>query len=109
ELLQLQIDDDTAARQARAEAEARLRTKGLSIEQFRRGVILKVQTVDDYQAFLVANGFTADAQRVLLAELRADVDEAEAARARRKAAEDARGARDIPVSDVARAARLSLI
>lgn len=109
ELLQLRIDDDARARQARADADARLRARGLSLEQFRRAVLLNVQTLDQFQTFLVENGFTADAQLVLLAELRADVEAAEAARARRDAAEKARGARAIPVGDVARAARLGLI
>lgn len=109
ELLQLQIDDDARARAERAAAEARLKIKGLSIEQLRRAVLLKVKTIDDYQAFLVEQGFTTDAQLVLLAELRADVAEADAARQRRDAAERARREPAISVGDVARAARLGLI
>jgi predicted nucleic acid-binding Zn-ribbon protein len=80
ELLQLQIADDTAARDARAAAAAKATTIGLSLEQIRRAVILGVTSVDDFQTYLVRNKYTVDAQTVLLAELRDAVTEAEAAR-----------------------------
>jgi hypothetical protein len=109
ERLQLLIDDDAAARQARADADAKLRARGLSLEQFRRAVVLHLKTLDDFGAFLLAQGFTTDAQQVLVAALRVDVDEADAARQRRSDAEARADARDAPLSDVARAARLGLI
>jgi hypothetical protein len=109
ELLQIQIDDDAHARELRAAAEARLRAKGLSLEQFRRAVILTIKTIDEFQTFLVEQGFTPDAAIVLVAELRADVAEAELARQRREAAAAAAGHHEAPLADVARAARLGLI
>lgn len=109
ELLQLRINDDAADRAEREAAEARLRVKGISLEQLRRGVLLGVATVDDFSRFLVANGFTADAQVLLLASLRADVAEAEAARQRRLDAEAESDTRRAPLSDVARAARLGIV
>jgi hypothetical protein len=72
-------------------------------------VLLGLQTVDQAAAFLVRNGFTADAQQVLLSELRADLEEAEAARRRRDASPERVDAREAPIGDVARAARLGLI
>jgi hypothetical protein len=109
ERLQIQIDDDTAARIERERAEAALHAKGLSWEQTRRAVLLGLRTVDQAAAFLVTNGFTADAQQVLLSELRADLEEAEAARRRRDASPERVDAREAPIGDVARAARLGLI
>lgn len=109
ELLNLKIADDQKAAQARADAEAKLTAKGLSFEQFRRAVILNVKTVDQFQRFLVEQGFTADAQIALVAELRAAVVDADAARRRRMTADAAPGARELPLSTVRQAARLSVV
>src|SRR5256886_982302 len=109
ELLQLQIADDQQARDARAAAAAVRDSKGLSLADARRAVILELQTVDWFQAWLIANKFTTDAQAVLVAELRSDLAEAARARERRQAADLVAGASRIPLSTVARAARLGLI
>jgi hypothetical protein len=109
ELLRLQIADDAEARQQRADAEARLRVKGLSLEQFRRGVILGVKTPAEFERFLLEQGFTADAQSVLMADLEQAVEDAAAARRRREAADAQQDARAIPLSTVARAARLGVV
>jgi len=109
EALQLQIDDDAAAAAARAAAEPELKARGLSIEQMRRAVLLELRTVDDYQAFLVANRFTSDAQAVLLAELRADVADAEAARQRRSAPAPVPATPGSPLSTIRRAAQLGVV
>jgi hypothetical protein len=109
DLLSLKIADDQKAAQARADAEAKLSARGLSFEQFRRAVILEVKTMDDFQRFLVEQGFTADAQIALVAELRAAVADAVAARTRREAADATPGARALPLSTVRQAARLSVI
>jgi hypothetical protein len=109
ELLNAQIAEDARARQERADAEARLRVKGLSLEQYRRAVILGAKSIDQYATFLIDQGFTADAQIVLLAELRADVADADAARQRRQEAEAAKGTRALPLSTVARAAQLGIV
>lgn len=109
DLLSLKIADDQKAAQARADAEAKLSAKGLSFEQFRRAVILDVKSLDDFQRFLVEQGFTADAQIALVADLRAAVADAVAARTRREAADATTGARALPLSTVRQAARLSVI
>src|SRR5574342_11998 len=109
DLLTAQIADDQAARTARAAGEARLRAKGLSLEQARRAVLLGLQPLDWFAAFLRAQDFALDAQGILLAELRADLEEAEAARARRTAAAPPLEARRLPLTTVRRAAQLGLI
>jgi hypothetical protein len=109
DLLQLQIADDQAARDARAKAAAKTDAVGLTLEQMRRAVILGAKTADDFSAYLVANKYTLDAQGVLVAELRNDVAEAEAARAKRHAAESAAVDTHAPLATVAQAARLGII
>jgi hypothetical protein len=109
ERLQILIDDDAAAAKTRADAAARLATKGLSLEQARRAVILGIRTRAQFEQFLLDNHFNADAIQVLVAELMADVDEAAAARARRAAADLRVQGGKIPLSDLRRAARLGLV
>jgi hypothetical protein len=109
ERLQILIDDDAAAARTRADAAAALRNKGLSLDQARRAVILGVAPITSYATFLLDHGFSADAVRVLVAELHFDADEAEAARSRRADAERRLQAGSAPLSDVRRAARLGLI
>ena len=109
DLLQLRVADDQKAREQRAAVAAKSAAQGLTLEQLRRGVILGAATVDDFQRYLVANKFTSDAQVVLLAELRDDVTQADAARAKRTAAEAATVETRAPLSTVARAARLGLV
>jgi hypothetical protein len=109
ERLQILIDDDAAAAQVRADAAAKLRDKGLSLEQFRRAVLLGITPITEYSTFLLRNGFSADAAATLAAELQADVDEADAARRRREKADSVSQAGRAPIADVRRAARLGLI
>jgi SOS response regulatory protein OraA/RecX len=109
ELLQLHIDDDAAAAQLRADVAARSAAKGLTLEQFRRAVIVGAKPISAFTPFLLQNGFTTDAAAVLLAELQFDVDEAVAARARRAEADRRSQAPKAPLSDIRRAARLGLI
>lgn len=109
ELLQLKIADDAAARAKREEAAAALRQRGLSLDQFERAVILGTRTIDDYARFLLDQGFTTDAQVDLLALLRARVEEANAARARRQATGEGSGGLTLSLATVRRAARLGVI
>jgi hypothetical protein len=109
ELLQLKIAEDTAARDARARAAATLTSRGLSLEQFERAVVLGVKSLDEYAAFLLTQGFTADAQIALVALLRDRKQEADAARARRDATPPSSGARELSIATVRRAARLGVI
>jgi len=109
ELLELQIADDRRADAERAAAEARLEPRGLSLEQFRRAVVLGTRSEDDYQRFLVAENFTADAQEVLLTDLRIAVAEADDARRRREQDAPLPGSRGLPLGTLQRAARLGII
>jgi len=109
ELLRLDIADDTAAAQLRAEAAAKAKIKGVTLEQFRRAVLLGHKTVEEFGTFLVGQGYTSEAQLVLLAELRRDVADAEAARRRREKADAASAVATLPLSRVTQAARLGLL
>lgn len=109
DLLQLQIDDDAAARRIREDAAAKRQPIGLSLDQFRRAVILGIRTIDAFATYLIQQGYTSDAQIVLLAELRRDVDDAEAARRRRAEADTQRGVAVLSLARVAQAARLGFI
>ena len=109
DLLNLEIAKDRQADEARAAAEARLRAKGLSLEQFRRAVVLGLKTVDQFNTFLVQQGFTADAVATLVADARLAVTDAAAARARRAATPARSEEPALPLSTIARAARLGLI
>jgi hypothetical protein len=109
DLLQIHINDDATAAALRAEAEAKLNAKGLSLEQARRGVLLGVAEPADFERVLQGQRFTVDAQAILMAELRADIAEAEAARQRRAEAAGGDTQPAIPLATVARAARLGLV
>jgi len=109
ELLALQVADDTAAREARAAAERTLTPRGLSLEQFRRAVLLGLQTSARYETFLLDHRFTADVVALLMAELAEAVADAEAARQERQAADPRLDGRVLPLSVVARAARLGRV
>jgi hypothetical protein len=99
-----------AARQAREAADAKLRAKGLSFEQSRRAVILGVRDEPHgSKSSSPDQGFTTEAQAVLIAELADAVTEAEAARQRRTKAPAVPDASALPLATVRKAARLGLI
>jgi hypothetical protein len=109
ELLQLKIADDRSAAATRAGAEPGLAAKGLSLDQFRRAVLLGQKSEQDYQTFLAQQGFDADAQALLAAELRDDIDQADAARQRREAAAATTSSRPLPLSTIRRAVQLGVV
>lgn len=109
DLLTLKIADDTAARQQRAALTKANDPRGLSLDQIRRAVILGISSLDDFQRWLVNNHFAPDAQVVLLDELRADVDEAEAARKKRNTPPAAGSAARLPIATAAKAVRLGIL
>jgi hypothetical protein len=108
-LLELKIADDEKARAKRADVEIELNSRGLSLEQFRRAVILGQKTSADYEGFIRGAGYTTDVQRLLVAEVVIDIDEADAARRRREQAERVVEASRLPLATVRRAARLGVI
>lgn len=109
ELLQLTIADDQAAAQARADAAAHPPAKGLTLDQVRRAVLLGTVTPEDFQQYLLDQHFSADAQIVLMADLRETLATAEAARQKRTQTGPAPGSPLLPLTTIARAARLGLI
>jgi hypothetical protein len=109
ELLSRKIAAAHQAAAIRADAALHPPAHGLTLDQVRRGILLGLAPADTYQTYLVAQGYTADAQQLLVAELAVDVAAADAARAKRDAAGRASDGRTLPVSAVARAARLGLV
>jgi hypothetical protein len=107
--LQVLIDEDAAARDARTKAAAAPAPKGPTLEQFRRAVVLGVKTLDQFSAYLIDNRYTTDAQEVLIAELRADLDDAELARRRRAAATPGSATPGTTLATIRRAAQLGII
>jgi len=109
ELLEERLAERLEANAAREAAAARLRERGLSLEQFRGAVLRGVETLDAFALFLQASGLTTDAQATLIRDLERQLEEVEAARRRREEADLARGARELPLSVVERAARLGVV
>lgn len=109
DLLNLKIADDAHAQQLRDELAAKDKAKGLTLEQFRRAVILGVTPIESFDVFLTTQGFTPEAHAVLMAELRDDVTQADAARRKREAAAAQTDPRVLPFATLERAARLGII
>lgn len=109
DLLRLQIADAAAAAEQRRLAAEKANVHDVTLDQMRRAVVLGLSSEAAFQTYLVSHGFTTDAQALLLAELRADVADVDAARQRRAAAEAATQVRVLPLSTLARAARLGLV
>lgn len=109
ELLQAKVDERADAAALREQQRNKDTSRGLSLEQFRNAVIAGTRTIDQFQAFLVANKYTTDAIAVLVDELAADVDAAAAAQQRRDRADAASGRAGVAVTTAARAARLGVI
>ncbi|HKV99987.1 MAG TPA: hypothetical protein VJN96_09185 [Vicinamibacterales bacterium] len=109
ELLQARIDERADAAAVREQQKQKDTSRGLSLEQFRKAVIAGTRTIDQFQAYLVANKYTADAVAVLVDELQSDVDAAAAAQQRRDQADAASGRAGVAVTTAARAARLGVI
>src|SRR5574341_66809 len=109
ELLQLKIADDAAAAEARARLEGQRAAGGLTVNQFRRAVVLGLKTADEFDTFLTELGVSADEHALLVAELADDLAQAAAARQRRAQTGTDGGNLRLPLSTVARAARLGII
>jgi hypothetical protein len=108
-LLQADIADDAEAQQLRDAARSKSTAGDLTLEQMRRAVLLGLKTDADFQAYLVRQKYTSDAQAVLVAELRRDVADAESARQQRQTSEAAGDTVDLPLSRITAAARLGII
>jgi hypothetical protein len=109
ELLQTKIDADATAAATRAAVLAADKPRGLTLDQFRRGVILGVKSIADYTSFLVQQKFTTDAISVLVADARDAVAQAAAVQQRRDAVKPRAGSPRLPLAAYTKAARLGLI
>jgi hypothetical protein len=104
--LQAELDDRAAAAAKRAEAEARLAVKGLSIAQAEKLVRQGLRTPDEYRAYLQGEGFSVVDAAVLAASLARDIAEADADHARRAHLEKLAAERGVGLAELARAVRL---
>jgi hypothetical protein len=107
--LEVLIDEDAAARAEREKAAASPAPQGLTLEQFRRAVVLGVKTLDQFSAYLIDHRYTTDAQEVLIAELAVDRDDAELARRRRAAPVPGSATPGTTLATIRRAAQLGII
>jgi hypothetical protein len=107
--LELLIDEDAAARAEREKAAASPAPQGLTLEQFRRAVVLGVKTLDQFSAYLIDHRYTTDAQEVLIAELAVDRDDAELARRRRAAPVPGSATPGTTLATIRRAAQLGIV
>jgi hypothetical protein len=93
-LLEAEIADDRAAAAKRAETEARLAKRKLTLGDMERAVRLGVLTLDQYRAYLRREKVVSDDQEVLISILREELRqaaEAKALRSQREADARARG------------------
>lgn len=109
DLLHLKIADDAAARAERAKRDAADPVAGLTLAQFRRAVLLGHATLDEFDQYLVTANFTPRAHELLVAELRDDLAQADAARRLREQADASPEPRRLPLATVRRAARLGIV
>lgn len=109
ELLEQELADAATERTARQDGEARTQTRGLSLEQFRRAVLGGDRTIAEFETFLQQQHFTVDAMQTLVAGVRRELAEVEAARARAEQLAPPVGSPDVSLSELERAARLGTI
>jgi|SRR5579864_7020931 len=109
ELLTIKISEDQAAAATRAANAAKKDSKGATLAEVRRAVILGAEPIATFQQFLIDAKFDVPSQQLLLAELKDDVASADAARQKRAAAAAAKSSPQLSIAQLARAARLSLI
>lgn len=83
DLLRAEMAQDAEALAKRKAAEAAANVKHISLEQRRRAVVRGVRPRSDYERALVDSGLPVDDQRIELALLDLELQEAEAARSRR--------------------------
>lgn len=108
-LLEATIAADAQAKAARELADEARAAHGATPSQYLRGVALGVVSIAEYERYLIAEGFTGDAQMLMLAEARQVLADAEDARRRRERAALDDSARALPLATIRRAARLGVI
>lgn len=109
DLLQSKISAQAQGTTLRAELLKTAPAKALTLMQMRNAVIRGDQTIDQFAQAVLKAGYTADAQAVLVDELRTDVAAADAARLRRSQGDTTGGPIVIPLATVQKAARLGTI
>src|ERR1051326_505591 len=101
--LQAQIDATKAKADAHAAAVAKLASKGLSLAQEETAVKLGIKTIDDYNAYLTANGFAPETVATLAAIMQDTLDQLQAARDQKTAAAGALKVKGISLAEMDKA------
>jgi len=107
-LLQASIDDEVAAQRKRAEVEAALKNKRISLSDMERAVRRKLRPIGDYRQLLQASGLVARDVDTLVDLLADTIAEDDAERQRKAEIEARLGTKRLALSDAARAVRLGL-
>lgn len=108
-LLELDITARRAAIEARAEAEARLRERNISLGDLEGAVVQGVVSVEVYRRALEREGFTPESVSILVASLLAKLGVQAAARRRAEEAEAAGKLRGVNIGQLQDAVELGLM
>lgn len=109
ELLRAEVAADQEARDRRAEIEARLKRKRISLSELEQAVRAGVRTMAEYRSVLLREGYSDADADMLVKLLQLQIDADKAAAATRKAAEARLAEQHISLADLERAVKLEVI
>lgn len=108
QLLAGELRDRAAAADKRAAAAAAAAVRGLSLSQVEKAVRQGLLSLDQYGAWLTAQGFPAEDAALLVDSLAQDIADANAATARRELINSAAAARGVSLAQLERAVKLGV-
>jgi len=108
-LLRSDLAADQEARERRAEIDAKLKKKKISLGEFEQAVRAGVRTIPDYRNLLVREGYSDEDAELLTRLLQLQIDADRLAAEKRKEAEAKLAERHISLADVERAVKLGVL
>lgn len=111
-LVDLLVEDmrlAAAARAKREQIDQELSKKKISLSQFEQLVKQGIRTIDDYVAFLLNAGYSSDDAELLAELLALQVEELDAARARKKVLDQMTEFREVSRQDLEKGVRAGLV
>jgi hypothetical protein len=109
DLLRADLAADQEARERRAEIDAKLKRKKISLGELEQAVRAGVRTMPDYRNVLVREGYSDEDAELLVRLLQLQIDADRQAADKRKEAEATLAERHIALSDVERAVKLGVL
>jgi hypothetical protein len=109
ELLRADVAADQVARERRAEIDARLKKKKISLADLERAVRASVSSISDYRNVLLREGYSDQDAELLVRLLQLQVDADRQAAEKRAEAEKRLAEKQISLSDVERAVKLGVL